>query len=255
LNKGDNAASIAPAMVTVAPGEFTMGSADQGPPHQVRIGYSFAVSKYPITVAEFARFVRETGYDAGNQCYTHVGEIVHDTLTEGSWKKPGFVQGKKNPVVCISWNEAQAYAAWLSKKTGKTYRLLSEAEYEYVNRAGTTTAYWWGDAVGSGHANCKGCGSVWDNKQTSPVGSFAPNAFGLYDTTGNIWSWTADCWSDTYAGAPADGSAITGGDCGRHPIRGGSFGHDPVITLPTNRHAIASDVHDQHIGFRLARTL
>jgi formylglycine-generating enzyme required for sulfatase activity len=241
-----------PEMVTIAPGEFTMGSAVYGPPHRVRIGYSFAVGKYPITVTEFAKFVRETGYNAGGQCYTHVG-AAHGTLTSHSWKNPGVNQGETSPVVCIDWDDAQAYAAWLSKTTGQMYRLLSEAEYEYINRAGTTTAYWWGDVVGSAHANCDGCGSAWDGKQASPVGSFAPNAFGLFDTTGNVWSWTADCWRDGYAGAAADGSSITRGDCTKRVIRGGSWGHDPGVIL--SRHGIDSSTRDFFIGFRLAKTL
>jgi formylglycine-generating enzyme required for sulfatase activity len=240
-----------PQMVIIPPGDFMMGSADYGPSHQVRIGYSFAVGKYPITVGEFARFTSDTGYDVGNQCYTHVG-AAHGALTEHSWKNPGFDQSEKNPVVCVNWNDAQAYAAWLSKKTGQGYRLLSEAEYEYVNRAGTTTAYWWGDAVGRNHANCDGCGIDWDGKQSSPVGSFAPNAFGLFDTTGNVWSWTADCWTTTYAGAPADGAAMTVPDCSTRAIRGGAWGHDPKVIL--SRHGIEPGVRNFCIGFRLARS-
>lgn len=244
-----------PEMVTIAPGGFVSASAEKQPARAVRIAYGFAASKYPITVVQFARFVRETGFDTGNHCYTHVGDVVHDTFTEGSWKNPKFPQKRNSPVVCVSWNEAQAYAAWLSKKTGETYRLLSEVEYEYVNRAGTRTSYWWGDAIGTAKANCKGCGSAWDDKRSSPVGSFPANPFGLHDTAGNVWSWTGDCWNADITAAPADGIAAEKGDCSKRAIRGGSYGHGPEYMLPTSRHSIAPDVHDQHIGFRIAKTI
>lgn len=248
------AAGEAPEMVTVAPGSFLMGSADHGPAHMVQISRAFAVAKYPVTVAEFARFVKETGYDIGKQCVTHVG-TAHGIATEHGWNNPGFPQTVRQPVVCVSWNDAQAYAAWLSKRTGRAYRLLSEAEYEYVNRAGSTGAYWWGEEVGRNHAACDGCGSSWDAKQSAPVGSFAPNPFGLYDTSGNVWSWTQDCWNVSYVGLPADGSAATQGDCDQRTIRGGSWGHDTKALQVTDRHAIQVDIRDFYLGFRLARTL
>ena len=112
-------------------------------------------------------------------------------------------------MINVSWDDAKAYVAWLSKKTGKTYRLLTEAEYEYATRAGTQTAYPWGNDIGENNANCRGCGSQWDGKQTAPVGSFSPNGFGLYDMVGNVGQWTEDCYHDSYNGAPADGSAWT----------------------------------------------
>jgi formylglycine-generating enzyme required for sulfatase activity len=251
-NSSRGAISGAPVMVSIRPGDFTMGAAGQEPGHAVHIGYSFAVSAYPVTVAEFAAFVSDSGYDSGSECSTHVG-AAHGTLTKHTWRDPGFTQEENSPVVCVSWNDAQAYITWLSKRTGGKFRLLTEAEYEYVNRAGTTTAYWWGDTVGSGHANCDGCGSTWDAKRSSPVGSFAPNAFGLYDTTGNVWEWLADCWGNTYAGAPSDGSAATGADCVRRSIRGGSWGHDPATAL--TRHGLEPGTRDFYLGFRVARTL
>jgi formylglycine-generating enzyme required for sulfatase activity len=113
--------------------------------------------------------------------------------------------------VCLNSEDAKAYVEWLAKKTDKRYRLLSEAEWEYVARAGTTTAYWWGHAIGRGNANCGECGSRWDFKQTAPVGPFAANAFGLCDVHGNAWQWLEDCWHDNYMGAPSDGSAWTSG--------------------------------------------
>ena len=127
------------------------------------------------------------------------------------------------PVINVSWNDAQGYVKWLSKQTKKDYRLLTEAEWEYVARAKSTTAYWWGDEVGRGNANCNGCGSEWGGKQTAPVGSFAANPFGLYDTAGNVWEWVEDCYHGTYDGAPKDGSAWKdSADCDR-VLRGGSW--------------------------------
>ena len=113
------------------------------------------------------------------------------------------------PVINVSWDEAQQYVAWFSKMTGRPYRLLTEAEWEYAARAGSTTAYYWGDEIGKGNANCNGCGSQWDNRETSPVGSFKPNKFGLYDMAGNVYQWVQDCYHDDYDGAPTDGSART----------------------------------------------
>ena len=141
----------------------------------------------------------------------------------------------------------------------RTYRLLSEAEYEYATRAGTTTEYPWGDDIGKNKANCKGCGSKWDNSQTAPVGSFLPNMFGLYDTVGNLWVWTEDCWHDNYNGAPADGSAWEKGrgtNCGHRVVRGGSWGDTPDNLRAANRNwDTADDREDDYLGFRVVRTL
>src|SRR5205823_12154354 len=126
----------------------------------------------------------------------------------------GWGRGRR-PVINVSWDDAKAYAAWLANRTGKAYRLLSEAEWEYAARAGTTTVYFWGDAIGNNNANCDGCGSQWDKRQTAPVGSFKSNAFGLYDMAGNVWQWVQDCYHADYQGAPTAGSEWTSGDCSR----------------------------------------
>jgi formylglycine-generating enzyme required for sulfatase activity len=143
--------------------------------------------------------------------------------------------------------------------TGKTYRLLSEAEYEYAARAGTTTAYPWGDDVnpnGTAMANCKVCGSKWDGQQTAPVGSFAPNRFGLFDMTGNVFEWTQDCWRESYNGAPTDGSArITDGNCKSRVVRGGSWYFSPDLLRSAYRYASPDDNRSNVLGFRLGRTL
>lgn len=265
-----------PEMIVVPAGEYTMGSAvteanrqvSESPRHRVRIGYSFAVSKYPITVGEFAQFVADTHYDAGNRCYTFQDGRL-DNRDGRNWRNVGFDQTSTHPAVCLNYNDAKAYAAWLSKKTGHVYRLLSEAEYEYANRAGSTSAYWWGDdpaaacayanamdqdaitLKSSGTANTCHDGYVF----TSPVGSFKPNGFGLYDTTGDAWSWLSDCWNETYNGAPSDGSANVSGDCRQRSVRAGSLSSLPTTLRSAQRTKVAGDLRHYNYGFRLAGTL
>jgi formylglycine-generating enzyme required for sulfatase activity len=156
----------------------------------------------------------------------------------------------------VSWDDAQDYVKWVSAKTGKTYRLLSEAEWEYVARAGSATAYWWGQDVGSNKANCSGCGSQWDGQRTAPVGSFDPNAFGLHDTAGNVWEWTEDCWHKSYRGAPEDGSAwATNEDCGQRVRRSGAYGLDPSTLRSADRFRLHPANRYDDVGFRVARTI
>lgn len=276
---------VCPEMVAISPGEFIMGSPSretgrfdsEGPRHRVAVGYALAVGKYDITRGEYAAFVEATGYrpnDAG--CFTINASGAAVGQNAGAhWRRPGFDQTARDPVVCINFDDAGAYVAWLSRKTGHAYRLLSEAEYEYAERAGTTTAYWWGDDATSacGYAN----GADLDAKAspgwrvrfpgrmvnschdgyafTSPVGSFKPNAFGLYDMTGDVWSWLADCWNDTYAGAPTDGSANLAGDCGRRSLRGGSWIYDSRILRSANRDRLTTAARLIDVGFRVARPL
>jgi formylglycine-generating enzyme required for sulfatase activity len=159
-------------------------------------------------------------------------------------------------VINVSWDNAKTYVAWLTEQTGKTYRLLSEAEYEYSARAGTQTAYPWGKDIGQNNANCKGCGSQWDGEQTAPVGSFKPNAFGLNDMVGNVWEWVEDCYRDNYDNAPTDGSAwIKGGDCKYRVIRGGAWNVTPDGLRSANRSRVSADDRRYYVGFRVARTL
>ncbi|MCY4026289.1 MAG: formylglycine-generating enzyme family protein [Acidobacteria bacterium] len=159
-------------------------------------------------------------------------------------------------MIDVSWEDARAYAEWLSAETGERYRLPSEAEWEYAARAGTTTAYSWGADIGQNRANCDGCGSRWDNEQTAPAGSFAANAWGLHDMHGNVWEWVEDCWHDSYAQAPADGSAWTrGGDCGRRVLRGGSWYLNPWGLRSALRSWFGVRGRYRDVGFRLARTL
>ncbi len=231
-----------PEMVVVPAGRFRMGdlsgggASDERPVHDVTIDYSFAVGKYEVTFAEWDACVA-------------AGGCTHRPDDEG-WGRHA------RPVINVSWNDAQEYVRWLSRETGKTYRLLSEAEWECVARAGTTTEYWWGNEIGTNRANCEGCGSRWDNKRTVPVGSFQPNAFGLYDTAGNVWEWVADCWNGSYAGAPSDGSAWMSGNCDIRVWRGGSWDGPPRDLRSANRYRKASGYRsDNDGGFRVAMTL
>jgi formylglycine-generating enzyme required for sulfatase activity len=244
----------APQMVLVPPGEFTLGPGpgakalrgNEEPRRRVRIAKPLLVAKYPITVGEFDRFVSQTHHDAGNQCWTFEDEDGH--IRQGrSWRNPGFSQSPSHPVLCVSMAEVKAYVAWLNTITGQRYRLLTEAEYEYVNRAGSTGDFWWGDDVGANRTNCDGCGSLWDNRRTSPVGSFAANPFGLYDTTGDTWVWTSDCFVD--AKTPLG----PGGACTEHAIRGGAWHGTWQGMRVFSRFHHTPDTHSATLGFRLAR--
>jgi formylglycine-generating enzyme required for sulfatase activity len=225
-------------MVWIPPGSFQMGGRlpDELPVHKVTIGYSVAVGRYPVTRAEWKRFVKQTGHTDGSDC---------PQLSR--WLAKG--QEDNHPVVCVSWQDAQDYAAWLSKKSGQHYRLLTEAEYEYANRAGSQTTYFWGDSADDipRYANMNFRGPT-------PVGSFKPNAFGLYDTTGNVFSWTQDCYHGSYEGAPGDGSAWET-NCDAHVIRGGSWGHDHFRLRSAERHGHGVPGFYITVGFRLAMTL
>jgi formylglycine-generating enzyme required for sulfatase activity len=243
-----------PEMVVVPAGRFTMGSPEgeqgrmdwEGPQHTVTIGKAFAIGKWHVTRDQFAAFANDTGYAAHSGC---------------DWRNPGFTQEGSHPVVCVSWDDANAYANWLSKKTRKPYRLLSEAEWEYAARAGTSTPFWWGSSLTPAQANYNsnyvysGGGSKGEyRKGTVPASSFDANPWGLYNVHGNAWQWMADCLHDNYSGAPTDGSAWTAGNCGSFRVlRGGSWDTIPV-SLRAAQRGKAADT-DGTIGFRLARTL
>ena len=234
-----------PKMVVVPSGRFTMGSPGREAGHEeyeepmrrVRIDYQFAVGVYEVTFAEWYACA-----DAGG-----CGSYIPDDM--------GWGRGNR-PVVNVSWEDAQSYVSWLSARTGKTYRLLSEAEWEYVARAGTETAYSWGDSAGVNRANCDGCGSQWDNKMTAPVGSFPPNGWGVHDMQGNVQEWVQDYWNKNYEGAPTDGSAWekTSG-CIAHVLRGGSWYRGPGSLRSADRSLDFSSSRDQDAGFRVGRDL
>jgi formylglycine-generating enzyme required for sulfatase activity len=231
-----------PEIVVVPAGEFMMGSnagdPDAKPMHEVTIAKPFGVGKFAVTFSEWDACVA-------------AGGCKHKPEDQG-WGRG------TRPVINVSWNDAtKEYLPWLSRETGKPYRLLTEAEWEYAARAGTNAAYSWGNDVGKGNANCAGCGSQWDNGQTAPVGSFKPNAFGLYDMLGNVWHWVQDCYHDKYQGAPTNGSAwgTSCTDASRRVVRGGSWGDDPRYLYLAHRYKGYADERYYSGGFRLARTL
>ncbi len=269
-----------PEMVVVPAGRFMMGSTQadvdalvkefgkdnekyfkwETPQHRVTIAQPFAVGQFSVTRGQFAKFVKATGYKAEEGCLTAAGTRRWVKSEKPSWRSPRFDQGDDHPVVCVNWNDATAYAHWLSKSTGRAYRLLSEVEFEYAARAGTTTQFWWGNAISTSQAN-------YDNtltyvggakgaflEKTMPVQSFQPNPWGLYQVHGNVWSWTQDCLNDSYKDASTDGSAWTSGDCERRLIRGGSWLNNPE-GLRADRGAWNYSYHRNLTdGFRVART-
>ena len=241
-----------PEMVVVPAGSFTMGSTvseapggNESPPHMVTFAQPFAVGKFAVTFDEWDACVADGGcggYRPADQ---------------------GWGRGRR-PVVNVSWADARTYLAWISHKTGKTYRLLSEAEREYVTRAGTTTPYWWGTSISTDQANFDGTypggkGSGQLRRQTVPVDSFAPNPFGLYQVHGNVWEWVEDCDHASYDGAPADGSAWTAGECIRRVLRGGFWSNPPRALRAAARSSAGptyrNDGYYSLWGFRVARPL
>jgi formylglycine-generating enzyme required for sulfatase activity len=239
-----------PEMAVVPAGSFTMGSPanepesypSQGPQHQVTIGKFFAVGKFAVTFDEWEACVADggcNGYRPSDQ---------------------GWGRGRR-PATNVSWDDAKAYVAWLTRKTGKGYRLLSEAEREYATRAGTTTPFWWGSAITPRQANYDGTaaynkGAKGEYRQkTLPVDAFEPNPWGLYQVHGNVWDWVEDCWHDSYQGAPADGTAWTIGDCRSRVLRGGSWINYPLDLRSASRGMSSSDLRFSRTGFRVGRTL
>ena len=232
-----------PEMVAVPAGSFMMGSpaseegrnADEGPQRKVTIAKPFAAGKFEVTFAQWDACVAARG-------------CAHKPSDQG-W-------GRGNrPVINVSWDDAREYVTWLAKKTGNAYRMLSEAEWEYAARAGSASKYPWSDDVGRNLANCNGCGSQWDSKQTAPVGSFSANGFGLHDMHGNVLEWVEDCHKDGYSDAPSDGSARAISDCSTRGVRGGAWS---LVSRTVRSAARLSNYPDYRVadrGFRVARTL
>jgi formylglycine-generating enzyme required for sulfatase activity len=248
-----------PEMVVMPAGSFAMGSSaaeegrlsNEGPQHQTTIRVPFAAGRFAVTRGEFAAFVADTGHKIDGGCSTLTGSDWTQQA-DRDWRSPGFLQNDRHPVVCVSWNDAKAYAAWLSARAGKAYRLLTEAEREYVTRAGTTTPFWWGSSTSAGRANYYRGNS---QQQTVEVDTFTANPWGLHQVHGNVWEWTEDCWNAGFEGAPTDSSARTSGDCRYRVVRGGSW-YMPLLVLRSasrNRNQVVS--RDSTVGFRVARTL
>ena len=275
-----------PEMLVIPPGSFTMGSpdsekvwaashgaspqsvSDEAPQHRVTLR-SFALGKYDVTRAEYAVFVRETGYPPGDGCGKD--SFKWNKQPDLNWQNPGFTQTDRDPVVCMSWNDARAYVSWLNSKlrggmsiqSDGPYRLPTEAEWEYAARAGTTTRFWWGDDENgaSDHAWFKND----SDGHSHPVGLKPANAFGLCDMVGDVWQWTEDCYDNNYAGTPADGRANetpssdvhandSQGKCLRVD-RGGSWMFPARLLRSATRERNPADYRDAIMGFRVARTL
>ena len=227
-----------PIMIAVPTGSFAMGSntddPSEKPVHHVSIGAPFAIGKYPVTVEQWNACV------AANAC---------QKLT------PESNSNKAAPARDLSWDDAQQYVKWLAKTTGKPYRLPTEAEWEYADRAGTTTAYWWGEQMRKGTANCKDCGDPWHKEGPENVGTFAANPLGLHDMNGGVWEWTADCWHNNYQGAPLDGHVWDTPGCEMRVIRGGSWREGGDYMLSATRFKYSAGVRQSQDGFRVVKDL
>lgn len=228
-----------PLMIALPAGEFTMGSQsssaafDERPPRTIKM-LSFAMSVHEITIAEYTRFAKASG------------RIVH---------KKNTLEPTKHPVVFVSWNDAVAYAQWLGVQTGKKYRVPTEAEWEYAARAGSTTAYWWGRYLGSDNAHCFACETGLDPRQPTRIGRFKANAFGLFDTSGNVQEWVYDCYHKDYEGAALDASVFAGGDCSVRVVRGGGYSSGPKALRSAARDKFRFDAGNDGIGIRVVREL
>lgn len=267
-----------PQMVVIPAGTFVMGSpetepkrdADESPQHAVTLAAPFAVSRHEITRGQYAAFVQDTGQPTGPDCRVWVKDAW--VVVEGkSWQDPHFPQTDAHPVTCISWYDARAYTEWLAIKTGRPYRMLSEAEWEYAARAGTSTAYHHGDdpdglcATDNGHdltsmevhvdmpwegVNCRD-----GFAQTAPVGSLKPNSWGVYDVHGNVWEWLEDCYTASYENTPRDGFPMLGGTCEQRVYRGGGWSVQERGRRAANRGRFNPADRYGQLGLRVALEL
>jgi formylglycine-generating enzyme required for sulfatase activity len=224
-----------PVLIGIPAGSFTMGSntsdPSEKPAHQVALRKPFAIGKYEVTV------------DQWNAC-----------AASGACPRTGETNRPGNtPVRDVSWDEAQLYLKWLGTAGGQTYRLPTEAEWEFAARGGSTTRFWWGESMQKGKANCKDCGEPWQDSGPAPVGSFAPNQFGLHDMNGSVWEWVQDCWHNTYKGAPTDGRAWEEANCTVRVIRGASWRDGASYMPSTTRFKYDAAVRQSQNGFRVAR--
>lgn len=233
-----------PEMVVIPAGTFAMGTSastavrepDEGPQVAIRIPRALAVGRFEVTFAEWDACAAAGG------CRHIPGDR-------------GWGRGTR-PVIHVDWSDAQNYLRWLNQRVlGAGYRLLTEAEWEYAARAGTTAPYVWGDAIGQGNANCGNCGSKWDYRQTAPVGSFAANGFGLHDMQGNVWEWVEDCYRDNLIGQPVDGAAYVTPPCTLRVLRGGGWKDPPFTLRAAFRGRQIFNARPSDIGFRVARAL
>lgn len=264
-----------PDVVVVPAGSFWMGSPDSDPDHELEegpvrridIGRPIGVSRTPITRAEFSAFLAATGHDMSGDVYAWDAAAEQEELRPGlSWSDPGFAQDGTHPVVCASWHDARAYAAWLTRETGQVYRLLSEAEWEYAARAGTVTPFWCGEMIDRTQANFDP-ESGFDGADeetgvragTTPALRFEPNPWGLFDASGNVWEWVEDVWSFRYdadGAPPRDGTPRTyGPELDMRVLRGGSWSSPPEDCRSAARMTAPVSLRCTSYGFRLAREI
>jgi formylglycine-generating enzyme required for sulfatase activity len=265
-----------PEMVVVPAGSFMLGSpsdetrrlSDEGPRTKVTIASPFAVGKFEVTLAQFKAFASATGYQVTVGCQIWSQRLrTWDRRTALTFWSVGFAQGDDHPVVCVNWDDANAFVAWLANGTGKKYRLLTEAEWEYSARAGTSTPFSMGSTISTDQANFDG-NAIYNNGRkgisrhtTVPVNSFSPNPWGLFNMHGNVWEWVEDCYArEDYKYLPAavrDGGAAWPGTCGsdEHSIRGGSWLDDPEYLRSARRVEIRPAGRLNYLGFRVARTI
>lgn len=271
-------------MVVIPAGTFQMGAPpgenerfnvsvneanNDQPQHQVTFAKPFALAKFDVTREEFAAFATAANFHPHAGCQTFANG-AWQAQAQATWQEPGFAQTDRDPVVCMNQLEISAYLTWLKNRTGKNYRLPTEAEWEYAARAGTTTAYYWGDDIKAActyeNVGDQTLGEKYNIAGTipcrdgfadiAPVGSFKPNPFGLYDMLGNIFVLTGDCWNDSYAGAPNDGSAWTTGDCTKLVMRKAAFGNIRAgMYRAANREPEGDIVKRNRVGFRVALSL
>ncbi|HRF63460.1 MAG TPA: formylglycine-generating enzyme family protein [Candidatus Competibacter sp.] len=282
-----NAPGLGPEMIVIEAGRFVMGSPanepgrfeQEGPQREIVVVRPFAIARCETTVAEFRAFVEATGQvtqaEKGDGCY-----VVNEKGTDAeqrkdrNWRNPGFPQTDAHPVVCVSWNDAVAYAEWLSRRTGQTYRLPTEAEWEYAARAGSAASRFWGDDPNAGCDEANAADQALKRRYpeykwptaacddgtiyTASAGRFRRNAFGLSDMLGNVWEWVQDCYVDTLDSVPADGTAWEGPpgeNCARRVVRGGGWSSKPVLVRSASRNRPAPVEANFYLGFRLARAL
>jgi formylglycine-generating enzyme required for sulfatase activity len=273
-----------PEMIVAPSGTFTIGSPedeagrreDEGPLRKVVIDRPLAVARFEITRREYETFVEATGHPASGNCVTDRKQSGHWSADpDTNFRDPGFAQTDDHPVACVSWKDAKAYIAWLNSRTGGGYRLLTEAEWEFLARAGSASAYPWGRDVDGGCAYMNGYdrtilrkkGNLYEKEtppfaacddghvNTAPVGSFKPNAFGIHDMIGNLGEWVEDCATASYAGLRPDGTHEGEADCARRMVRGGSWGTMPRQLRSAERIRYAPTDVDDSIGIRVAKDL
>ena len=275
---------VCPEMVVIPGGSFEMGAAPEEeqseklsetvrnhsqPQHGVDVA-RFSAGKFEVTRRQYRAFVDASGR-SGEGCFVWIdAKFEFENDLSANWRNPGYAQEDSHPATCISWRDAKAYVVWLSQRTGKVYRLLTEAEWEYAARAGTTTRRFWGDygdescsyangadqttkaqVLGAANWLVANCNDRYAH--TAPVGSYRANAFGLFDMLGNVWEWTEDCWNGNYGDAPSDGRAWATGDCSQRVVRGGSWSDIPMFLRSALRFRGSTAIRDNYVGFRVAR--